>query len=108
MKATKKLIKELKAQLVKTIMNKMASEDGYDTIVCYVAGDVDELVFEILWVNKDTEYIPSHWKAGIYNSASFRFGQDLSRIDFASEEAKRKIRDMFPGQEDFITWAWYN
>ena len=63
---------------------------------------------EIMIVDIDTQYIPVIWHAGIDGRFDFKFGEDLTRIEFASEEAKRKVREIYPGCEDFITWAWYN
>ncbi|MFH1402162.1 MAG: hypothetical protein ABIG87_00875 [Patescibacteria group bacterium] len=104
MELTKKEVKSMKGILIIGILNQMQSEYGYELIL----GGLDEEPRKVLVVDRNTEYIPDHWGAGITNGMYYRFGDTLARVEFASEEAKRKVRNMFPAQAKFITWAWYN
>lgn len=104
MKLNKKGVKNLKRTLITGILSQMNNDVGYEAVLW----DSEIQERELLVVDRNTEYIPVHWHAGISGTAGFRFGYDLSRIEFASEEAKRKVRDMFPAQANLITWAWYN
>lgn len=107
MKLTKKEVKSLKKTLTHGILNQMQAKNGWGGYRLIVGG-WDNEPEEIILVDRDTRYIPDHWNAGITNGCWYKFGSDLARVEFASEEAKRKVRDMFPGQAKFITWAWYN
>jgi len=104
MKLSKKEIKRLKNVFIAGILSQMASKSGYECVLWNAETEERELII----VNQATRYLPDYWQAGITNGVSFRFGADLARIEFASEEAKRMVRDMFPDQAGFITWAWYN
>ena len=115
MKLSKKEVKELIESVAAGILIQM-NTNGYSTIIGYSNDDNDpnDIFEELLVVNARTEYIPRHWKAGLYQSLSLFFGDDedmtadLTRQDFANEEALRKVRDIFQDQTSFITWAWYN
>lgn len=103
MKLTRKTIKALKSVLITGILNQMNSEAG----------------LEFIW-NTEISRLSAADKKVFHMSARPSSAQDLtlpsplggyeewSRVGLASELAKRQIRDMFPGQEKFITWAWYN
>jgi len=107
MKLAKKEVKNLKRFLTTGILTQMTAEHGFGGYEL-VLWDAETREQELFIVDRDTKYIPDNWHAGISNSMSFKFGDDLTRTGFASEEAKRKVRDMFPEQAKFITWAWYN
>jgi len=106
MDLTKKEVKILKKQLVAGILRQMSTEvgDGYKLVLW----DCDTQQRELLVVDRETRYIPDNWHAGITNGVFYKFGDTLTRVGFASEEAKRMVRDMFPEQARFVTWAWYN
>jgi len=93
MKLNKKEVKLMKKILVLDILNQINSKKGY--------------VYDIACspVSQDFPYVED---LGIDNGFSHKLGDTLSKIEFASEEAKRQVRDTFPGQAGFITWAWYN
>ena len=114
---TKKEIKRLKSIVTSSILNKIKTT-GYKLLlerevhdcIC-TSGHVclcGSYRPEYLVVDLNTESIPVVWHAGIEGNQDFRFGHDLARVEFASEEAKRKVRDLFSGHEGFVTWAWYN
>ncbi len=106
MRISKKEVKTLKNQLTVGILHQMNfGEYLSNWTEYYDNGSREE---KSLLINSKTEYIPSSWHAGIYSVFEFNFGIDFARVNFASEEAKRIVRDMFPSQADFITWAWYN
>ena len=102
MKLTRKEVKSLKRTLTTGILNQMNSETGYEVSL----GTPDNRYQETVCAS--TEYVDSTWGAGIDSGASYKFGDTLTQVEFASEEAKRMLRDMFPAQANFITWAWYN
>lgn len=103
-KLTKKSVKEFKAEIADQILNRMNSQVGY---VSHIWNPITEEP-DILIVNDQTQGIPDYWQAGISNSLVMVFGQDITRENFAKEEALRKMRDLFSDQADFITWAWYS
>lgn len=99
MKLTKKDVKKLKRTLTTGILNQINSEAGYLVILGTAEYNLVERI------NCNTKWVDSTWGAGI---CAYAFGVDLTRVDFASEEAKRLVRGMFPTQAAFIIWAWYN
>ena len=52
----------------------------------------------------DEVNVPVWYHAGIDDGVSHL---KMTRVALASEEAKRRIRDLFPGHERFVTWAYY-
>ena len=107
-KLTKKSVKLLKKLAVDEIIKQINSSSGYRCEAGWWDDDRDEWVSNPFVVNDKTEYIPAYWHAGIDNGPDWALGRDISRLEFASEEAKRKLRDMLPSDSKFITWAWYN
>lgn len=101
MKLNRKQVKMLKSTLVVGFMNQMASPEGLViTWTCEGRGQ------EVFVVNDEDRRVvlPASFHAGIDDPGWV----DYTRADLASELAKRQVRDMFPDQADFITWAWYN
>ncbi len=101
---TKEEIKKLKTLHVKSIMQQINTY-GYDIILFDDEADEKPYVYT---VDSQTTHIPVVWHAGIDSGTFFELGHDLARIEFASEEAKRQVRKLYPSHENFVTWAWYN
>jgi hypothetical protein len=95
MKLTRKTVKGLKRTLIVGALNQINSEAG--------------LVFQE-WDIEYREGVEFH----VDSKSSFKVGFATcayvyyARVSLASELAKRQLRDMFPEQAKFITWAWYN
>jgi hypothetical protein len=102
---SKKQIDYAKQILVKDITKKIGLGQ-YITFIGYET-DEGEVVHESLTVAESTEYIPGHWGSGI-RQPDYKLGEDLSLQEFVEEEGLRKLRNVFPEQANFITWAWYN
>ena len=116
-KPDRKEIKRLKGLITRSILKKITSIKGYELTLDREVHDCNCVCSpctcgstrpEILVVDCQTTSIPVVWHAGIEGNSMFDFGYDLPRVNFASEEAKRTVRDLFPGHESFVTWAWYN
>lgn len=103
MKLNRKTIKVLKSALVIGILNRLNSEAGLEFIW---SGEIsrlsaaDKKVFHMSERPNRLQDLTLPSPLGGY--------EEWSRVSLASELAKRQVRDMFPGQERFITWAWYN
>ena len=92
-----KKIKKIKRTLTRRILRRM-NFDRYPLVI-------EE---KVLYISSHTKFIPAEWVAGIEgNPLEFGWG-GFSRPEFASEEAKRILRDMFPEKARLITWAWYH
>ena len=113
----KKTIDLIKTNVIRSIEWDLSTEAGYETQISSFSDTLDDgSDDDVVWIRHQivafkkgaTKYIPSAWKAGIDGPIDFEIGEDITWEDFVSEEAKRKIRDMFPGYESFVTWAWYN
>jgi hypothetical protein len=104
MKLTRKMVKNLKRVLVNGFLNQMNSPEGLSFIWNGETEHVDALDKRVHWMTlRDSRLadlvLPSLVEGQL---------QGWTRVGLASELAKRQIRDMFPGQEKFITWAWYS
>jgi len=105
-KPTFSKIKELKALFIRSILRRMNSEQGHD----FVAWNRNEKESFLFTVTSKDNYgheeidIPVRYRAGIDDGTTML---RTIRIALASEEAKRRIRDLFPGHEKFVTWTYY-
>ncbi len=104
MKVNRKLVKNLKRTLIVGVLNQMNSLEGLSFLWNGSVEHVDAL-------DKRVHRMPLRdSRLGDLLLPSLVEGQlqGWNRVGLASEMAKRQVRDMFPGQEKFITWAWYN
>ncbi len=105
-KPTFSKVKELKALFVRSILRRMNSEKGHD-FVAWNRNEKESFVFTVTskdGYGREVLDIPVSYHAGIDDGATML---RTTRVALASEEAKRRIRDLFPGHEKFVTWAYY-
>ncbi len=105
-KPTFSKVKELKMLFLRSILYWMNSEKGYD-FVAWNRNENESFVFTVTskdgYGHEEVD-IPVRYHARIDDGMTML---RTTRVALASEEAKRRIRDLFPGHEKFVTWAYY-
>lgn len=114
-KPTLSEVKGLKALFFRSILGRMNGETGYKfDCSSEEDGEVHRIVRGVDFDNRHpgctmrrVPYYPEVTLNSGYHAGIGGGYISYTRVYLASEEAKRRIRDLFPGHEKFVTWAFY-